>query len=212
MFRPDLRRRVIFGRHDLTKDAPISRLDLLVCRNTLMYFNVEAQRQIVDRLHFALREGGYLFLGKAEMLLSDSGRFDVASMRRRVFKRRGGRSVTSSPAPIKFDIRNGTEVRDASRRRVLRELALEATPNAQIVLDETETVVLISSQARAQFGLTSQEVGRPFRDLEVSYRPTELRSLVEQARTERRTVRLAAVERRRSEDEVQYFEVLIQPL
>src|SRR5215469_15902230 len=37
-FRPDLRRRVIFGRHDITRDAPISRLDLLVCRNTLMYF------------------------------------------------------------------------------------------------------------------------------------------------------------------------------
>ena len=40
-FRPDLRRRVIFGRHDITRDAPISRLDLLVCRNAMMYFNVE---------------------------------------------------------------------------------------------------------------------------------------------------------------------------
>ena len=47
-FRPDLRRRVIFGRHDITRDAPISRLDLLVCRNTLMYFNVETQAQVVD--------------------------------------------------------------------------------------------------------------------------------------------------------------------
>ena len=60
VFRPDLRRRVIFGRHDITRDAPISRLDLLVCRNTLMYFNVEAQTQIVDRFHFALREGAPL--------------------------------------------------------------------------------------------------------------------------------------------------------
>ncbi len=56
-FRTDLRRRVIFGRHDLTRDAPISRLDLLACRNTLMYFNVEAQVQIIDRLHFALNPG-----------------------------------------------------------------------------------------------------------------------------------------------------------
>ena len=64
-FRPDLRRRVIFGRHDITRDAPISRLDLLVCRNTMMYFNVETQAQVIDRFHFALREGGYLFLGKA---------------------------------------------------------------------------------------------------------------------------------------------------
>ena len=77
VLRPDLRRRVIFGRHDITRDAPISRLDLLICRNALMYFNVEAQSQIIDRFHFALKEGGFLFLGKAEMLLSDGERFDV---------------------------------------------------------------------------------------------------------------------------------------
>src|SRR5262245_48289429 len=51
-FRKDLRRSVIFGRHDLTQDAPISRLDLLVCRNTLMYFNAEVQSRIIERFHF----------------------------------------------------------------------------------------------------------------------------------------------------------------
>ena len=89
-FRPDLRRRVIFGRHDITRDAPISRLDLLVCRNTLMYFNVEAQSQSSTASTSPLREGGYLFLGKAEMLLSDGNRFEVASMRQRIFRRRPG--------------------------------------------------------------------------------------------------------------------------
>jgi len=44
VFRKDLRRSVIFGRNDLVQDAPISRIDLLVCRNTLMYFNAETQR------------------------------------------------------------------------------------------------------------------------------------------------------------------------
>jgi two-component system CheB/CheR fusion protein len=85
VFHSDLRRRVIFGRHDITRDAPISRLDLLVCRNTLMYFNVESQTQIIDRFHFALREGGYLFLGKAEMLLNDGERFEAVSIRQRLF-------------------------------------------------------------------------------------------------------------------------------
>src|SRR5205823_6616564 len=54
VFRPDLRRSVIFGRHDLVQDAPISRLDLIVCRNTLMYFNAETQSSILDRFYFAL--------------------------------------------------------------------------------------------------------------------------------------------------------------
>jgi chemotaxis methyl-accepting protein methylase len=75
VFRPDLRRSLIFGRHDLVQDAAISRLDLLVCRNTLMYFNVEAQGRILSRFHFALGRGGYLFLGKAETLLSHNNSF-----------------------------------------------------------------------------------------------------------------------------------------
>ena len=75
LFNKDLRRAVIFGRNDLVKDAPISRVDLLVCRNTLMYLNAETQRNVLGRLHFALAPQGTLFLGHAEMLLSHSDRF-----------------------------------------------------------------------------------------------------------------------------------------
>src|SRR5689334_10060754 len=63
-FRKDLRRSVIFGRHDLLGDAPISRVDLLICRNTLMYFNAEAQVRVLSRFDFALNGNGILFLGK----------------------------------------------------------------------------------------------------------------------------------------------------
>ena len=56
LFRRDLRRSVIFGRNDLVQDAPISRIDLLACRNTLMYFTAETQSQILRRFHFALDE------------------------------------------------------------------------------------------------------------------------------------------------------------
>ena len=112
---------MIFGRHDITRDAPISRLDLLVCRNTLMYFNVETQAQVIDRFHFALREGGYLFLGKAEMLLSDGDRFEVVSMRQRIFRRRPGAAVPRyQTAPIRLDVIGSPEMREASRKRQLR--------------------------------------------------------------------------------------------
>src|SRR5205807_648496 len=69
-FRKDLRRTVIFGRNNLVQDAPISRLDLLVCRNTLMYFNAETQARILRHFHFALNRGGALMLGKSEMMIS----------------------------------------------------------------------------------------------------------------------------------------------
>jgi two-component system CheB/CheR fusion protein len=210
--RPDLRRRVIFGRHDITRDAPISRLHLLTCRNTLMYFNVEAQSQIIDRFHFALRDEGFLFLGKAEMLLSDVDRFETYSMRQRIFRRRPTDSAVAPPPAIRLDQYSGPEVRDVSRRRQLRDLVLENAPNAVIIVSADGTVAVINSQARSQFGLTSHDLGRPFSDLEVSYRPLELRSLIDQARAEQRPLRASAVERRLTADETQYFDILVQPL
>nr|WP_240629612.1 CheR family methyltransferase [Mycobacterium colombiense] len=64
VFRKDLRRAVIFGRNDLVKDAAISWVDLLVCRNSLMYLNAETQRNVLGRLHFDLAPQGTLFLGQ----------------------------------------------------------------------------------------------------------------------------------------------------
>jgi two-component system CheB/CheR fusion protein len=211
-FRQDLRRRVIFGRHDITRDAPISRLDLLVCRNTLMYFNVEAQTQIIDRFHFALRPTGFLFLGKAEMLLNDSERFEVVNMRQRVFRRRvGNTGLTYHPAPLKLRTGAGGQAHSVARARQLRDLVLDAGPTASIALDGEGTVVVVNGQARIQLGLTIGDIGRPFQDLEVSYRPVELRSLIDQSTHERRTLRVNRAERRTGE-EVQYFDILIQPL
>ncbi|MGW3142679.1 CheR family methyltransferase [Streptomyces sp. NPDC001139] len=211
-FRPDLRRRVVFGRHDVTRDAPISRLDLLVCRNTMMYFNVEAQTQIVDRYHIALREGGFLFLGKAEMLLNDADRFDVMSMRQRVFRRRpGDASAPYQQSPGKIRAGTSGEPHTVARHRQMRDLILDATAGAAVAVDAEGTVILVNSQARVQFGLTPNDVGRPFQDLEVSYRPVELRSLIEQAAQERRTLRVNGAERRVGED-LQYFDILVQPL
>jgi len=212
-FRPDLRRRVIFGRHDLTRDAPISRLDLLVCRNTLMYFNVETQSQVIDRFHFALRGGGCLFLGKAEMLLSDGERFEVVSMRQRIFRRRPGAAVPRyQTAPVRFDVASGPEVREVNRRRQLRDLALEAAPFAAIGVDAEGMVVLVNTQMRTMFGMSSRDVGRPFSDLEISYRPVELRSLIERAHAEHRVIRLNSIERRTGGDNAHYLDIYIHPL
>jgi len=84
-FRTDLRRSIIFGRHDIIQDAPISHLDLLVCRNTLMYFNSETQSKILARFHFALNDSGYLFLGRAELLLTHTKLFVPVNLKCRIF-------------------------------------------------------------------------------------------------------------------------------
>ena len=122
-FHRDLRRCVIFGRHDLIQDAPISRVDLLLCRNTLMYFNADAQARIMARFYFSLRPGGVLLLGRAEMLFSYVGMFQPVDLKRRIFKDRaeGERSRATAarahPAPEET-MTEPSRPRPAPRRRV----------------------------------------------------------------------------------------------
>jgi two-component system, chemotaxis family, CheB/CheR fusion protein len=61
-----LRQMVIFGHHDLSRSAPFPRIDLILCRNVLIYFAPELQEYVLNRFAFSLNPGGYLFLGKAE--------------------------------------------------------------------------------------------------------------------------------------------------
>ena len=213
-FRADLRRSVIFGRHDLVSDAPISRLDLLVCRNTLMYFNAEAQAKILSRFHFALNgygaAPGYLFLGRAEMMLAQSHLFAPLELKSRIFVKipqPGARPRPAFTKPAEND-----DAADMTPNQRLRDLALQDSPLARIVVDANGNVALINQKARLAFSLSPKDVGRPLQDLEISYRPTELRSLVEQAYAERRQVTRSAVERRFPDGDTHYLDVLVQPL
>jgi two-component system, chemotaxis family, CheB/CheR fusion protein len=213
-FRKDLRRNVIFGRHDLIQDAPISRIDLLVCRNTLMYLNAETQSRILTRFHFALNDGGVLFLGRAETLLTHANTFTPVDLQRRI-------SVKVPRASLNLRDRlmllaqndvaeeNGQVVEMQVR---LRESALETAPVAQLVVDVSGVLVLANERARVLFSLVSSDIGRPIQDLKISYRPVEIRSCIDQAYTERRSVLLRDVEWYSSSGEARWLEVQVTPL
>ena len=94
--REELRRQVIFTRHDIVNDAPISRIDLLACRNTLMYLNAETQSKTIARLHAALNPDGVLFLGRAETLLAYTATFEPIDLKRRISRKVVRDAATSS--------------------------------------------------------------------------------------------------------------------
>src|ERR1051326_7637531 len=209
-FRKDLRRSVIFGRNDLVQDAPISRIDLLVCRNTLMYFNAETQSRILSRFHFALAGGGVLFLGKAEMLPSHSGLFAPVDLKRRIF-----RVVPRTAAPngtIVADMPTGGPRHEPGAIDDLRNEAFLASPVAQIVVTSDGLVALTNRQAEALFGISSRDVGRPFRDLDVSYRPVELRRHIEHVQIEHRVAVVNDIEYTRSNGDSIYLDVQVSPV
>jgi two-component system CheB/CheR fusion protein len=213
VFHRDLRRAVIFGRHDLLQDAPISRIDLLSCRNTLMYFNSEAQTKILSRFHFALDDSGYLFLGKAEMLFVHANLFVPVELKRRIFTK-----VAKGTLRDRLLIMAQTgSIEDfaqppALQQTRIHEAAFHSDPLAQMVIDYSGSVVLLNEQARSLFGLTLRDIGRPLQDLELSYRPVELRSGIDQAYNERHVVTLKDVEWRMTQDDVRLFDIQIVPL
>ncbi len=206
-FRTDLRRSLIFGRHDLTVDPPISNLDLLVCRNTLMYFNAETQATVLPRFHYALRDDGVLFLGRAEMLLTHGDLFTPVEMSHRLFRR----------VP-----RTGTAVRSGTRRSEQRKpdfswstlegLAFHHGRAAEIVVDVDSVVVAANAAARSTFELSDDDLGRPLRELELSYRPLDLRSRVDQALGDRRPIQVRNVERTFPQGDSQFLDVVFAPL
>jgi two-component system CheB/CheR fusion protein len=85
----ELRESLVFARQNLVADPPFSKLDLISCRNVLMYFEPETQSKVVSLLHFALDEGGYLFLGSAETIGQQEDLFEVVSKKWRIYRRVG---------------------------------------------------------------------------------------------------------------------------
>jgi two-component system CheB/CheR fusion protein len=208
-FRRDLRRQIIFGHNDLTHDAPISRVDLLVARNTLMYFTAETQANVLRRFHFALADPGFLFLGKAEMLLNHGDQFEPVDLRKRLFRKIGTSALASGPRP---DRAQAAAVLGTPSTE-LEAAALAAGPVAQLVIDKTGRLAAANVLAETLFNIRPRNVGQPFQDLEVSFRPVELRSVIEHVTQDQRPVNLAdVVWHRMPGSEPRVYDVSVVPL
>jgi two-component system CheB/CheR fusion protein len=210
-FNKDLRRSIIFGRHDLIQDAPISRVDLIACRNTLMYFNAETQSRIVARFYFALNDGGLLLLGKAEMLFNHSTTFAPVDLKRRLFRAVPKLNQRDRLLLVAQAGREELVAPVLSHGRI-REVAFDVDARPQVIVDAMGSVVLANDQARRQFGLSSRDIGRPLHELELSYRPADLRSAIERTTVERRPTALKNVQWPSGPDEIRSMEITVTPL
>jgi two-component system CheB/CheR fusion protein len=199
--REDVRRTVVFGRNDLVRDPPISRVDLLLCRDTLIYFDADTQAAILRRLHGALAPHGLLVLGGAERPPLD-GLFAPASPRHRIFT-----SFRHEPVPAP-----GRPPRRAGDDRVLRDGAFEAASVAQLVVDRAGRLVLANRRARTLLRLPADGIGRALVDLETAQAPVELSTRLEEAYRSGRAVTVDGVRMARDGAEPLALEIVITPL
>jgi two-component system, chemotaxis family, CheB/CheR fusion protein len=208
VFRKDLRRCVIFGRNDLVQDAPISRIDLLACRNTLMYFTAEMQTQVLRRFHFALHDEGYLLLGKSEMLITHTDLFTPVDLKRRLFRKVARPAHRHRERVIANDPTNGASQTMSDN---LREAAFDTSGAATAVLDSTGSLMMANDAARRMFAISVNDFGRPIQDLELSYRPVELRPHLDVVSSELRSVDIKAV-RWRVDSHERVVDIRLSPL
>ena len=92
-----IRDRCIFSPHNVLADPPFSRMDFISCRNMLIYMQPVLQQEVLPLLHYALKPGGFLWLGTSETLGNSRSLFDVADARNKIFIRRPGSSPATAP-------------------------------------------------------------------------------------------------------------------
>ncbi|KAB8145548.1 PAS domain-containing protein [Chloroflexia bacterium SDU3-3] len=172
-----LRQMVIFGQQDLSRGAPFPRIDLVVCRNVLIYFKPELQQQVLDIFAYSLHHAsGYLFLGKAETARPSKATFELVEKRWKVYRCTSGPIPVpsrqgSAPGALPAAYRSGsapaqqpTEPRynehesqiptmDVAQLRRLNETLLRFLPLGITLIDRTYRIITINGPARRLLGI-----------------------------------------------------------
>ncbi len=183
----DLRRLCIFGRSNVVSDAPISHVDLLACRNVLIYFDSRTQTQILTRLHYALEPNGVLFIGKASSLVGAAKLFRTINSKFRIFQRAdspvahqaGGAAVPSEGRPPLSE--------EAELLRLQHATLLETLEPGVLVLDSRDMVLTENVSAARLWGIKNQLAGKPLAESELNSLCPDLSYHLEQTRAQNET-------------------------
>lgn len=148
----EIRELCIFSEHDLIQSPPFSRLDLISCRNLLIYLDSELQKRLIPLFHYALRSDGYLFLGSSENVTYHRHLFATVDKHHRIFRRR---EIMSQP-PIEWpapptgqrvDRRPALAPREAARHAIpsrIERTVLDRYGPVYVVVDDAFNVVQFS--------------------------------------------------------------------
>ena len=192
--RPEIRQLCAFSVHSIVKDPPFSRLDLISCRNVLIYLDKELQDRAVQTCHYALNPGGFLFLGASERIMRQARYFAIVDDKHRIFQRRdtGALLLPSSkpsaaglaPLPLPRPTRADEDRIDKSARRVMEQYA-----PAYFVVDRQHQILRFSGSEARHYLEPSPGAANLnlFTLLQKTLRPA-VRSAVEQAFTGRKAV------------------------
>jgi two-component system CheB/CheR fusion protein len=141
-----IREMVVFATQNLIKDAPFSKLDLVCCRNVLIYMDAVLQKKILPLFRYTLNPGGYLFLGTSETIGDSSDRFTVIDAKWKIFKRKSGSLEKGVEHPIMPLYDKPAETRRAETDRVPSRTGIRDLAERTILQSYAPPCVLINDR------------------------------------------------------------------
>ena len=215
-----LRDKVLFASHNILRDPPFSQLDLISCRNLLIYLDRTVQRQVLQTFHFSLRPGGYLFLGSAESAEIADDLFASVDKKNRIYRarvlttRQSMRAlppiVTQFGSTAQLSVGPPTPMRTRSATTGLHQRVLEHHAPPYVIVDRDAQIVHMSDQAGRFLRYVG---GEPTRHLLTLINPdlrVELRAAMFQALRQGQNVDVRHVRFSRGETH-SYVDIAVRP-
>ncbi|MEI9405697.1 CheR family methyltransferase [Mesorhizobium argentiipisi] len=210
----------IFSAHSVIRDPPFSRMDLVSCRNLLIYLGPDIQKQVIPMFHYSLKPGGYLFLGTSESASQHGDLFTPVDKKQRIFKAREHSAPMRLPILLNTaSVGNfpGSDTRPRpgisySLRQTVEAQVLERFAPAHVVANGDGDVVYYSARTGKYL---EPPQGIPSRQLLTMARSglrLELRAALHESAETRRTVSRDSIAVEEDEDRVQFVKLTIEPL
>ncbi|HET6889777.1 MAG TPA: chemotaxis protein CheB, partial [Pyrinomonadaceae bacterium] len=218
----DLRETILFSPHNLIKDPPFSHLDLVSCRNLLIYLNRTAQSRVLEVLHFALNPSGYLFLGASESIDGAGDLFSAIDREHHIFRSRPVPhrpfplpKISFRPSPAPVTEREETQEEKRAMERLsyadLHQRLLEQYGPPSVVVNEKYDIVHLSDRAGRYMQLTGGEPSHNLLKIVRRELRLELRTALYQAVHHRTNVEARGL-RMGSDEGFQEVNILVRPV
>jgi two-component system, chemotaxis family, CheB/CheR fusion protein len=217
----EIRQTILFAQHDVTLDPPFTRLDILSCRNLMIYFNAALQQRVLPLFHYVMRPGGVLILGGSETVGRSLSLFSTLDSKSRVYLRSGAAAVAGN---LDFPVNRSLSLRTTAlesnvSQPVNRQANLLSLANQVLLQEFSPPAVLVNEQGDVIYinGHTGKYLepaaGKANWNIHVMARPairTQLAAAMRQALQEQRTIELHSL--RLDEDPQSTLDVTVQPL
>jgi len=194
----ELRDLVVFARHDLMQDPPFNHLDMISCRNILIYFKRPMQERLISLFHYALEPGGYLVLGPSESVGKFGEQFEAVEKRVKLFTRVGH----EQPMPSVLDVAHSRVRRVPSPLETAKPMSMEDRANALLIEGYGPAGVMVSQTLKVEYArgdvsrflhLRHGDADLSVIDMAIDALRLEVRLVLQKAQRERIQVRGQAI-------------------